>query len=177
MTPDDRNPFGRLLSATMQTLREPMTPDMIGVWWGALSPYEFASVRAAFSDHVKDPEKGKWTPKPADIIGRIKAYGTADVPRLTHKRQPPDPRVLDAIKGMARRRQPRGQWWTPDRVENQSQVDFITMQARQFGEMSQQGRFLEQCINAGIITPDGRLGVWNTREPGEDPVEQEIEAI
>jgi hypothetical protein len=49
---------------------------------------------------------------------------------------------------------PRMPWWTPDKVKNQQQVDFIVMQARHFGKDSDAGRFLYDCISAGVITQD-----------------------
>jgi hypothetical protein len=49
---------------------------------------------------------------------------------------------------------PRMPWWTPDKVRNQAQVDFIVMQAKHFGKDSDAGRFLYDCISAGVITQD-----------------------
>jgi hypothetical protein len=46
---------------------------------------------------------------------------------------------------------PRMPWWTPDKVKNQQQVDFIVMQARHFGAGSDAGQFLRKCQDAGVI--------------------------
>ena len=45
-----------------------------------------------------------------------------------------------------------GQWWTPDKVRNQQQVDFIILQANHFGKDSQAANFLRDCRAAGVIT-------------------------
>ena len=45
-----------------------------------------------------------------------------------------------------------GQWWTPERVRNQQQVDFIILQANHFGKDSQAANFLRDCRAAGVIS-------------------------
>ena len=52
---------------------------------------------------------------------------------------------------------PRMPWWTPDKVRNQAQVDFIVMQARHFGDASDAGQFLRQCKEECIISKDNIL--------------------
>ena len=52
---------------------------------------------------------------------------------------------------------PRMPWWTPDKVRNQAQVDFIVMQARHFGDVSDAGQFLRQCKEECIISKDNIL--------------------
>lgn len=59
----------------------------------------------------------------------------------------------------------QGPYWTPDRVRNAQQVNFIVIQANKFGPMSMQGRFLALCKEAGRITADNKLRM---REMGED---------
>ena len=54
---------------------------------------------------------------------------------------------------------PRMPWWTPDKVRNQAQVDFIVMQARHFGDASDAGQFLRQCKEECIISKDNILEV------------------
>jgi hypothetical protein len=53
---------------------------------------------------------------------------------------------------------PRMPWWTPDKVRNQKQVDFIVMQARHFGEASDAGQFLKKCQQVGVVTQNNLLG-------------------
>lgn len=161
-----------MLSATMQTLREELPPAAISVWWSALSAYDIADVRRALSDHIKTPEKGRWAPTPADVIGRIEAYPKAHQPRLDHKKMIPAPAVMERMRAMVKPKT-TGRYWTVDKVVNQAQVDFIKRQADHFGHMSEAHRFLLDCQAAGCITHDYRLGRLNVREPGEDPIEDE----
>lgn len=162
-----------MLSATMQTFMTPVTTGMVDVWWNVLAPEEFSLVRRAMSDYLKDPADGKWPPKPAEILARINAFAKPYVPRIEHKRQAPAESVLQRIRDMTKRHLP-GPFWTVDRIENHHQVRFVVTQAQNFGPISAAGRFLDECKRAGVITADNCLGVRCTREPGEDPIEEEI---
>lgn len=72
MTPDDFEAFSELVSATSDVLdRKPLSGTALQVWWAALSMYDFAAVRRAFSVHMRDPDRGQFMPKPADIIRAI----------------------------------------------------------------------------------------------------------
>lgn len=70
----------------------------------------------------------------------------------------------ESLQKMLERPKDSGPWWTPAKVRNQQQVDFIVMQANHFGPMSVAGRFLDECREAGVIV--GKE--LRMREPGED---------
>lgn len=70
----------------------------------------------------------------------------------------------------------RGVWWTPERVENHAQVDYIVLQAQRFGLMSAAGRFLHDCIAAGRITADHKLGSGKPDPFGSAPTVDESPA-
>ena len=74
MKTEDRGQFADLLTATMQVYGTPLSVQAIGIWWSSLEGYSIEQVRAAFSAHVKDPATGKFSPKPADLIGKIQAF-------------------------------------------------------------------------------------------------------
>lgn len=154
----------------MQTFNIDVTPAAFDIWWNVLAKYELPAVRRALSDHIRESQ---WAPKPAEIIERLKPKAAAyqPVPQIEHKREATDRATLSRMVSAARPRH-SGHWWTPDKVRNQQQVDFIKLQADHFGDMSQAGRFLRECQAAGIITHDYRLGTMNTREPGEDEIEE-----
>lgn len=103
-----------------------------------LSPIELGSTTCECGWYLKYepaveyrlPPEAKWTPPPKPLVGAIK-------------------------RGMARRAP--GPYWTPDRVVNHAQVAHIVRQAQTFGPISVAGRFLQQCIDAGVITSDHRL--------------------
>ena len=73
-------------------------------------------------------------------------------------REQPSPEALqrlrDAVKGIGKR---KGQWWTPERVVNASQVNLIVIQANKFGPNSDAGRFLAECKAYGCISSDNRI--------------------
>lgn len=50
-----------------------------------------------------------------------------------------------------------GHYWTPDKVENDAQVNFIIIQANRFGPASDAGRFLAECKAYGCIGADNQL--------------------
>jgi hypothetical protein len=155
VTNDDKPIFAKLLSATMQTYDRQMTPDMLTIWFGSLQRFSIEQLRAALSEHMQDPDSGRFAPRPADMIGRVR-----NVPNMQHKAleyapQPAPPHAMEKIKAFVGRQQ-RGPWWTPERVRNQAQVDHIIRQANHFGQDSSAGKFLQDCIRAGVIA-DGNI--------------------
>ena len=40
----------------------------LAIYWDTLREYEFDAVQEAMRSHVKDPDHGRFMPKPADII-------------------------------------------------------------------------------------------------------------
>jgi hypothetical protein len=44
----------------------------IEIWADALKDYDPTMVREAFQRHMRDPEAGRWLPKPADIIRQLR---------------------------------------------------------------------------------------------------------
>lgn len=67
----DRKPFVDMLVATLEVYGGKASRDATGIWWAALARYSIDEVRAAFSAHVQDPQRGRFTPKPADIIAAL----------------------------------------------------------------------------------------------------------
>jgi hypothetical protein len=65
----------------------------------------------------------------------------------------PSPEQAEQLENFIKAKAKTGlQWWIPDRVRNQQQVDFIILQANHFGENSQANHFLQDCRAAGVIT-------------------------
>lgn len=48
------------------------------LWFRALSAYDIEAVRAGFDGHVKDPQRGRFAPTPADILAQITGQAAAD---------------------------------------------------------------------------------------------------
>jgi hypothetical protein len=47
--------------------------DHAAIFFATLRAYPLAVVSQAFTDHVRDPERGKFAPTPADVIAKIEA--------------------------------------------------------------------------------------------------------
>lgn len=69
----DRREFSELLTATMQVYGTQLGAGALSIWWGALSGYPLSDVRAGLSAHVTDKERGRFAPKPADVIAQLTA--------------------------------------------------------------------------------------------------------
>jgi len=68
--------FTTLLDSTCRLLsRGTYTPDDTNttLWFRALAAHHIDDIRAAFSAHVRDPQRGRFVPSPADILAQIQA--------------------------------------------------------------------------------------------------------
>lgn len=77
MQQHEAKPFQALLTQVMALYRQDVTPFLVDVWWQACSPFEFDAIRKAMTAHATDPDRGQWSPKPADIV-RLLAGTQAD---------------------------------------------------------------------------------------------------
>lgn len=48
-------------------------PTNTALWFRSLIAHDLAVIRGAFDAHVKDPQRGKFVPTPADVIAQIEA--------------------------------------------------------------------------------------------------------
>lgn len=68
--------FSRMLDQTCAILSKGNhKPDgqVSAMWFRVLSAYDIDTVRTAFDAHVRDPDRGRFVPVPADIIAKIHA--------------------------------------------------------------------------------------------------------
>ena len=72
----DRTRFAAMLSAVLDLYGKAPGEGAIGIWWGALSRFDFDAAQRAFSLYVQDPDQGRFPPTPAGIIGEIEATGS-----------------------------------------------------------------------------------------------------
>jgi hypothetical protein len=56
----------------------PMTPTAKGMFFRALAAYPLEAVRAALDAHVKDPQRGRFMPLPADVIAQLQGAAADD---------------------------------------------------------------------------------------------------
>lgn len=67
----DFDTFARILGGCLGLWNRVPNPEASAFWFRALEGYDLAAVSAAFSAHVRDPENGKFEPKPAHIVAQI----------------------------------------------------------------------------------------------------------
>lgn len=91
----------------------------------------------------------------------------AAAPEPQLPRYEPTPEAREAIKRAARADRHTGPYWRPEVVVNEAQVAFVCRQALHGGSMSPAGRFLDECIAAGSITRDHKLGRMTKELPWE----------
>lgn len=77
MKPSDAAAFKQLLTGVYSFYRAELTTFHVDVWWGAMKPYSFESVKDAFNRHVMNPDNGQFLPKPADVVKLVDG-GTQD---------------------------------------------------------------------------------------------------
>lgn len=76
MRADDRKAFQSLLSDAMAFYRQDVTPFSLSVWWQACQPFDLEQVRKAMTAHAMDPERGQFSPRPADIVRALQGTNT-----------------------------------------------------------------------------------------------------
>jgi hypothetical protein len=72
----DRPDFGQLVTDVHAFYRQDCSRFVLDVWWAACEPFDMEQVRRAFTLHAKDPEAGKFCPKPADLVKALAGTST-----------------------------------------------------------------------------------------------------
>lgn len=78
MQPDDFDSFARVLDAAYSLHSKSLTSDARALFFSAMSEFSLADVRKAFSAHIKDPQRGQFPPKPADLIAQLRGDSAND---------------------------------------------------------------------------------------------------
>ncbi|MBK1725701.1 hypothetical protein [Halorhodospira neutriphila] len=73
MQQGDKQEFARALQATMELYDKGLSRDAMGMWWHALGGYQLEEVKGGLTRHIQDPDRGRWAPKPADVIAAIQS--------------------------------------------------------------------------------------------------------
>jgi hypothetical protein len=68
MNIQDEKPFKELMLMIASTWDKPITGAKSKAWWMVFKRYEFADLEAGVFKHMSDEHKGKFDPKPADIL-------------------------------------------------------------------------------------------------------------
>lgn len=67
----DKKQFAEIIRATLGIYDKEITKETLVIWWAALKPHSIEMVREALSRHVQDKDRGRFAPKPADVIAMI----------------------------------------------------------------------------------------------------------
>lgn len=57
---------------------QPLGPTARAMFFRALAAHPLEAVQAALDAHVKDPQRGRWFPKPADLIAQLQGLASDD---------------------------------------------------------------------------------------------------
>lgn len=69
MNESDRKPFAESMAQVFGVYGAELTQATLDAWWGVLAAeYSLREVQFAMNAHVKDPERGRFRPVPADIL-------------------------------------------------------------------------------------------------------------
>lgn len=71
MQSDDFENFARVLDAAYSLHSKSLNADARALFFAALTEYSLPDVRKAFQAHLKDPQRGQFPPKPADLIAHL----------------------------------------------------------------------------------------------------------
>ena len=79
MREPDFDPFVSMLDDVAALLNhgKPLTAGYKSMFFRAVAKHPLDVVRNGFDAHVKDPQRGRFMPVPADILAQIEAHGFA----------------------------------------------------------------------------------------------------
>lgn len=69
--------FAKLITAIGIFYDKPMNEFMLDIYWRCLNAYGFSVIREACNTHLKDPDQGRFMPKPADLIRHLRKADSA----------------------------------------------------------------------------------------------------
>lgn len=67
MRPDEKIEFAALIEKTWRFYGQKPTGEVVADWFDLLEGFPLDAIRAAFSRHLTDPDRGQYPPKPADL--------------------------------------------------------------------------------------------------------------
>lgn len=78
----DFKPFAAMLDDVAALLMRPgqpaLTPTARAMYFRALAAHSIDDVRAALDAHVRDPQRGRFFPMPADVLAQLEGMATED---------------------------------------------------------------------------------------------------
>jgi hypothetical protein len=70
-TDADLEQLGEVLRRTWLLHERELDPELILVWSDALAEYSVEDIAAGIARHMRDPDGGRYVPKPADVIAHL----------------------------------------------------------------------------------------------------------
>lgn len=71
MTEHDRPAFYALMTGLFEMYGKRASPELLEIYFGALTAYELPDLQRAANHHALDPDAGQFMPKPADFVRHI----------------------------------------------------------------------------------------------------------
>ena len=68
MKKNDRKDFAVLLAGTAEMYDKKLSDPLTEMYWECLKKFDLCDVERAFNQHVLDPDRGQFFPKPADVV-------------------------------------------------------------------------------------------------------------
>lgn len=72
MDATDRKQFDVVLTTAMNVYDKRVDPAQAAMWFAVLGEFSIADIRRAFGEHMRDPDRGQFAPKPADLVRAIR---------------------------------------------------------------------------------------------------------
>jgi Domain of unknown function (DUF6475) len=76
MTEYDRDKFADLLAEVMAYYGKDTSMFMLSLWWDACKAMDYQQVVKALNAHAKDPDRGQFAPKVADVVRIVEGTAT-----------------------------------------------------------------------------------------------------
>ena len=63
--------FSKMLAATMELYDRQIGENAVFIWVSTLEKFSLSDIRVALTAHIQHPERGRFAPKPADVIAAM----------------------------------------------------------------------------------------------------------
>lgn len=73
MENSERKDFAKALAAQSEIYNREVSPTLANIFFSTLSDYSLGDVLRAFRSHNRDPDSGRFFPKPADLVKHLGA--------------------------------------------------------------------------------------------------------
>ena len=75
MRTEDTERFAQAMTAIAEIHGKPISEQAMSLWWALLERYDIAEVERALHDCLRDPDRGQYMPRPADVVRSIEGAG------------------------------------------------------------------------------------------------------